>query len=68
MSKEELKALVFVFVERFGSSPVAKSVLNTFICGCCHTFPKRANDLIDDMRFYNLIRLKKGMVEFCYEF
>lgn len=68
MSKEELKALVIVFTERFGSSPVAKSVLNTFLCGCCHTFPKRANDLIDDMRFYNLIRLKKGMVEFCYEF
>ncbi len=68
MTKEELKDLVVVFVERFGSCPVAKSIFNTWLCGHCHTFPKRASDIIDDMRFYNLIRLKKGMVEFCYEF
>lgn len=66
--EEELKKLVVVFIERFGSSPVAKSIFNTWLCGHCHTFPKRASDIIDDMSFINLIRLEKGMVEFSNEF
>ena len=68
MEKEKLIELVTIFVDRFGAKPVTKSVFNTWLCGHCHTFSKKANDIIDDMRFYNIIRLKKGMVEFCYEF
>lgn len=68
MNKEELKELVTIFVDRFGAKPVTKSVFNSWLCGHCHTFPKRASNIIDDLQFYNLIRLKKGMVEFCYEF
>ncbi len=64
MTKEELKDLVIVFVDRFGAKPVAKSVLNTWLCGHCHTYPRKANDLIEDMVYYQLIKVSKGNLEF----
>jgi hypothetical protein len=64
MNKEELKNLLTIFVDRFGCKPVSKSIFNTWLCGHCHTYPRRANDLIEDMQFYYIIRIKKGVVEF----
>lgn len=64
MTREELIELVTIFIDRFGCNPVAKSVFNTWLCGHCHTYPRRANDIIDDMVYYQLIQVTKGEVEF----
>lgn len=64
MSKEELIKLANDFTGRFGVEPVSKSVLNTYLCGRCHTYPKRAYDIIEDMVYFGIVKAKKGVIEF----
>jgi hypothetical protein len=62
MTDKELIAAVNWYKHHHGGKPVEKSVFTTFICGHFHTFPRRATEIMDDMKDLGLINSHKGIV------
>lgn len=64
LTQTDLEHLINEYKEMHGTSPITTSVFNTWLCGHCHTYPRRAKEIIDELKSYHLIKIIKSMVYF----
>jgi len=61
----KLQEIVKEYVGMHGNEPVVRSVFVTWLCGNCHTYPKRANEIIAEMKYHGLVVTRKDIVCIC---